>query len=186
MRKRFLWMTLALLVFFTAAGATRAYSAGKKKGLKAKFFHKVCLLDEYRDNVGLSDEDMRKVWQLKMETKKTLIRKGADIELAALDIKEALNQDEIDIPALEQFVDKKYELKKEKSKALVAAYARLKNMLTAEQEGTLKELWREKERPCPCFCPLMREGMMRSMMRGGMTGEGMYERGRYEKKKMKK
>ena len=43
-------------------------------------------------------------------------------------------------------LDQKYDLKKEKTKSLIAAYAELKKILSKEQKELLKELVHHKER----------------------------------------
>ncbi|NQV03860.1 MAG: hypothetical protein HQ532_00015, partial [Candidatus Omnitrophica bacterium] len=66
--------------------------------------------------------------------------KKAEIDLIAIDIKAALWEDTIDLGSVNTLIDRKYELKKQKTKALVAAYAALKGMLTKEQIKNLKGL----------------------------------------------
>ena len=58
----------------------------------------------------------------------------------AVDIKKAMWQDEIDVSAVNALIDKKYSLKTEKAKMLVAAEVQLQSILTAEQKQELKQL----------------------------------------------
>ena len=52
-------------------------------------------------------------------------------------------QNAIDTEAIDALIDKKYEIKKEKAKSMVGAYAELKGILTAEQKDKLKELYKK-------------------------------------------
>lgn len=117
---------------------------GKMKGghgdFDQKFCQKAMMIVKNQEELGLSDAQVKKVKDLKMSTKKDLIRKNAEIEILALDIKSALWEDEVDLNAINTLIDKKYDLKKEKTKSLVAAYVSLKGMLTKEQQKTLKGL----------------------------------------------
>ena len=47
------------------------------------------------------------------------------------------------IKEINNLVDQKYNLKKEKTKALIAAYAKIKEILSEKQEETLKEIMKE-------------------------------------------
>ena len=67
------------------------------------------------------------------------------IYIIAIDIKSAMWEDTIDVNSTNALIDKKYDLKKEKAKALVAAYAELKSMLTDEQQKKLKSLCKDNK-----------------------------------------
>ena len=115
-------------------------SKGHGWDLESKFYKKAHLVYSKKDELGLSDEQAKKIKSLKMETKKDLIRKKAEIEILGLDIKSMLWEDVVNTEEINKLIDKKYELKKEKAKALVAAYATLKNFLSEDQKDKLKEL----------------------------------------------
>lgn len=147
---------LALILVFSVTMAD-AYTSGhgkSKKGyhyksekhkddLESKFYRKAMLVYKKRDELGLSEKQAKSVKSLKLEAKKDLIRKKAEIEIIALDIKAKLWEDEVDAAGVNKLIDRKYELKKEKAKALVGAYATLKDMLSAKQKEKLKELYKE-------------------------------------------
>lgn len=144
MYKKF--VVLALLVsfgFFATGAYAECSKCGKKEepGLDEKFYMKAGLIIKSQDELGLSDEQVKKVKDLKHATKKDLIMKEAEIEVIAVDIKAALWEDKIDLAAINGLIDKKYEIKKGKAKALVAAYATLKGLLTAEQLKSMKALY---------------------------------------------
>ena len=60
-----------------------------------------------------------------------------------MDIKGNMQGDRIDIKATNKLIDRKYDLKKEKAKSLVSACAGLKSILTKEQTGKMKDLWKK-------------------------------------------
>lgn len=142
MRKRFI--VVVCLVCFGLLTSQVYAEQGKMKGgsgdMEGQFCQKAMLIVKNQEELGLSDEEVNKIKDLKVAMKKDMIRKKAEIDVLALDIKAGLWGDEIDVTALNSLIDKKYELKKEKAKSLIAAYASLKNMLTEEQRKTLKGL----------------------------------------------
>jgi len=148
MCKRF--FVTALLVCFTFL-ATQVYAEhGKMKDghgdMDGKFYKKAMLIIENQEELGLSDAEVKKVMDLKMATKKDLIAKKAEIDLLAVDIKAVLWADEIDVTSVNALIDRKYEIKKEKAKSLVAACVALKGMLTPEQQKALKGLCKKDKR----------------------------------------
>ncbi|MEW6535335.1 MAG: Spy/CpxP family protein refolding chaperone [Candidatus Auribacterota bacterium] len=150
-------VTAAVLFLSTAlyAGHGCQKCGGKgdgygKDSIEDKFFKKVHFIVENQDELGISDEQIAQIKKLKYDTKKAIISAEADIEIAAMDIKAALYEDAVDIPSVMALVDKKYEVKKEKSKTIISAYIGLKNMLTPEQKDKMKELWKAcKKAKCP-------------------------------------
>lgn len=155
MRKMRLVVVMAVVVAFglmgSAAFAEHGWKGGcqceKEKGdLESQFSDKAHFLMKNEEELGLSEDQIKKIHDLKMNTKKDMIRRDAEIDILALDIKSALHDDTIDTQAVNALVDKKYDLKKEKTKALVAAYAALKDVLTKEQKDKMKDLWKKCEK----------------------------------------
>jgi Spy/CpxP family protein refolding chaperone len=143
MRKRFTVMMI-LVCFILLAGYAYADEHGKEKGghgdFKDQFCHKAMLLIKNQEELGLSDGQVRRIKDLKVSTEKDLIKKNAEIDILTIDIKAAMLEDRIDANAVTALIDKKYELKKENAKALVAAYVALTAILTEEQRKKLKAL----------------------------------------------
>ena len=129
-----------------AEGGCQCKDQHHKRGMKDKFLHMVRFAYLYQDEIGVSDEQMDKIKAMKLQFKKDHIQREADIGLVAADIKAGLWEDVIDTKALNELVDKKYDLKKEKAKSLIKALADLKQLLTAEQKDKLKNLMREKKK----------------------------------------
>lgn len=147
-RAAFLFLVLVLAVSISTAYAYDCKKSGshgygsKSYSAKSKILHKAHFLMEKKEELGLSDEQVAKIKDLKLNAKKVSIKRGAEIEIIALDIKAAMWQDAIDTEAIDALIDKKYEIKKEKAKSMVRAYAELKGILTAEQKDKLKELYK--------------------------------------------
>ncbi|MFH1752553.1 MAG: hypothetical protein ABH875_00060 [Candidatus Omnitrophota bacterium] len=117
---------------------------GSDKGdLESKFYKKAHMIMENGEKLSLSDKIVAEIKELKMSTKKGLIMKKAEIEVVALDIKSMLYEEKINTEEINKLIDKKYDLKKEKTKTIVAAYARLKGYLSKDQMEKLGELYKE-------------------------------------------
>ncbi|MBU4342461.1 MAG: Spy/CpxP family protein refolding chaperone [Candidatus Omnitrophica bacterium] len=149
-----MWKRLIVLLLVVSFGlmASYVYAGGCEKGksdkhnMEDKVFHKAMMLIKNQEELGLTDEQIKKVKDLKIATKKDVIKKKADIEILGLDIKAALWDDVVDLNALNALIDTKYELKKEKTKSLVAAYVELKGVLTEEQKTKLKDLCKKDKK----------------------------------------
>jgi len=141
-------MTVALMggAVFADCGKVGCQYGGKKGDLESKFYSKAHLFMSNQEEIGLSDDQIAKIKELKMDVKKDMIKRNADIEILAIDIKSALYAETIDVNAVNALIDKKYELKKEKTKALVAAYAAIKEILTKEQKDKIKSLYKKGEK----------------------------------------
>jgi len=146
MNKKFMMIAFLTFTLILSAATFEAYAhdSGKAEGRhgksKNKFFCKTHFVLKNEDELGLSDKQAEQIKNLKIRTKKDLIRKKAEIDILALDIKAEMRKDPINTNAINKLIDKKYELKKEKAKFLVSAYAALKGTLTAEQKTKLKDL----------------------------------------------
>lgn len=108
------------------------------KSVKEKFFKKVKMIYSYQEEIGVSDEQLAKIKDIKIALKKDLIRKDADIDIIKIDIMSLLYEDQVDLEAVNKLVDQKYDIKKEKAKKTIATYAELKKILTEEQLDKLK------------------------------------------------
>lgn len=113
------------------------------KGLEGKFARKAHMILKNKEELGLSDKQVAKIKDLKIKVKKDLIRKNAEIEILALDIKAGLRKDAVQTDKVNKLLDQKYELKKEKAKSVVGGYAALKTILTEKQKEKMKDLWKK-------------------------------------------
>ncbi|MDD5428393.1 MAG: hypothetical protein PHI58_04040 [Candidatus Omnitrophica bacterium] len=109
-------------------------------GTDNMFFHKAHMILDNAAELGLTNEQIEKVKALKYSVGKNVIKEDADIAAAALDIKEAMGKDEIDVNAVNKLIDQKYALKAQKAKDNVAAYVNLKKILSPDQFNKLKAM----------------------------------------------
>ncbi|MEE8317654.1 MAG: Spy/CpxP family protein refolding chaperone [Candidatus Omnitrophota bacterium] len=145
MKTRFMVVAslVLVLVLGLAMPLSYAYDRGKSKkykgeGLDGKIYHKAGFLLKNKKKLGLSDGQVKKIKAMKIKTKKDLIKRKAEIELIAVDIKKELWKDTVNAKAVKALIGKKYDLKKQKAQSLLDTYMALKNVLTEEQKETLK------------------------------------------------
>lgn len=140
----FLILTLTLTLSISEIYARSCWKTeAKQGGSEGKLFYKAEFILRNQEELGLSDEQINRIKDLKLTTRKDLIKSEAEIKIIALDINAKMTQETIDIAAINKLIDEKYELKKAEAKALVKAYAELKNILTEEQKGKLKDLYKK-------------------------------------------
>lgn len=156
MNKKFMGTILVVftLIFSVLAVKTYARDYGKTKGhcwgLEEKFSEKAHFFLKNQEKLELSDEQIEKIKDLKIKAQKDIIRKDAELKILALDLQNGLRKDAINTDAVNDLIDKEYDLRKEKTKSLVDAYAALKDILTAEQKEKIKGLWKKcKEKMMP-------------------------------------
>lgn len=146
--KHILALSLALaLVFGGLATGAAAFDHGKKDGqqmnFEEKFEKKLKIIFSNEDELGLTEAQMAKIKDLKIKTKKDLVKVNAEIDLVALDMKAEMWKDSADINVINKLIDKKYDLKKQKAKSLVAACMGIKDILTKEQQAAMKKLYKK-------------------------------------------
>lgn len=127
---------------FKGCSKEKGYS---QKGLDDKFNFKAHLFLGKREELGLTDEQVEKIKDLKLKVKKELIMKEAEIKVLGLDIQTAMQGDSVDVEATNAVIDKKYEAKKAKAKFLIKSYAELKDILTKAQKSKLEDHWKKKK-----------------------------------------
>ena len=105
-----------------------------------KFFHFAHLALENHEELGLADEAVKKVRELKIGTKKSLIRNRAEVELLMVDIISSLYQEKPDVAAINRLIDKKFDVKKVGMKKLIASFVAVKKLLSKEQMKQVKAI----------------------------------------------
>ena len=126
------------------SGDSSGYHDKHKMHITDKFFMKAHFVLIHKDEIGLTEDQVNQIKDLKVAIKKDVIRKGAEIEVIMLDVWSELHKKQVDISAVNTFLDKKYELKKEKTKGAASAYVKLKGILTEDQMTKVKSLWYKK------------------------------------------
>jgi len=115
--------------------------AGKMgDGMDGMFYMKAHLILENQEELGLAKDKIEEIKNLKLETKKSLIKQDADIKIASLDLMTKLHAYPVNVEEVNKLVDQKYELKKARTKSLVEAIAKLKATLTKDQYDKLEGL----------------------------------------------
>ncbi|MCF7870389.1 MAG: hypothetical protein K9M01_04660 [Candidatus Omnitrophica bacterium] len=160
MKKKFLVVLAICAVSFSLS--TGIASAKSKSGdLGDKLFKKMYIALKEKKDLKLSDSQVDEIVNLKVETKKDYTIKKAEIKNIGLDLKLQLMKDDIDTEKINSLIDEKYDLKKDKAKALIKAYASFKDILSKEQTERLKEIYKKK-------CLMKNYGNKRKMMKNKM------------------
>jgi Spy/CpxP family protein refolding chaperone len=138
-------LVVLLLAVFSIPGLyARECSHGKKEGQGYDFGRRVLgkmhLAMMHQEELALSEDQYQKIQTLKTDTKKDLVKRKAEIDLLAIDMKSKLSEDTIDVEGINKLIDQKYELKKAKAKALVEVCVTFKGILTDEQKQKLKKI----------------------------------------------
>ena len=114
----------------------------KKCCFTEKFFHFTHSVLENYEELGLTDEDAKKIRELKIGTKKSLIRNTAEVELFTVDIIVKLHEDKPEISEINKLLDKKFDVKKAGMKKLIAAFIGIKKLLSKEQMKKMKAIFK--------------------------------------------
>ena len=117
-----------------------------KMKLQDKLFRRAHKLLMHQEELGLTEDQVDQIKNLKVDVSKYCIRRDAEIEIAALDIRHKLHDDVIDTEAIDMLIDQKYTLKKDKAKYVVGALGKLKGLLTEDQKTKLESLYREMKK----------------------------------------
>lgn len=118
--------------------------AFEKMDFEQKLYCKAKFMLMNASAVNLNEGQREQILDKKMQVRKSMILKNAEIEALALDIMAGLKKDKPDMETINAMIDKKYEMKKAKAKELAAAYVELCQIPTKEQKSKLKELWMMK------------------------------------------
>jgi len=153
--------------------AALAYPQGKSKCLKcaqkaskckiSKLKSKTKLLWENQEDLGLKDDQLEKIADIKHATIKELIQLKADKDIVKVDLKSLMYADTIDVDEANKLIDAKYQAKKDSAKVYIKAVSDIQQVLSKDQRSQWKELCKKaKDKPscakCAAasgkFCPL--------------------------------
>jgi len=157
MQKHLLWVLFLCLSFMTPlstfADHGKEWKKGKKKmdwGTKDLLSHKVFFRANFylknAEKLSLTEEQMAKIKEIKLNLQKEMLRNNAEIKAAKLDLSSELHKDKLDGIKIPSLIDKEYELKKKMGKEAVGALIQIKSLLSPEQVEKAKELWKKKKR----------------------------------------
>jgi Spy/CpxP family protein refolding chaperone len=111
-----------------------------KKGLDDKLAGKMHMAVVNAGELGLTDEQVDQIIDLKVKMKKDVIQYNAKIDTVKIDIKYELWKDQIDRAKIDEQINVKYDMKKDKAKSLVAYLVEFKGILSDEQNEQLKSM----------------------------------------------
>ena len=90
-------------------------------------------------DLGLDEKQTEALKVIRSKTVKDMLKKKADKQIAALELKDLLDKDTVDMKAVESLVKKKASLGSEMMIAHIKAHEEMKSVLTPDQRKKLKE-----------------------------------------------
>ncbi len=146
---------MALLIAILAFPASLSYAdhggqcpAGKggyQCPITEKFMKKAHFILENKDEIGLTEEQVKTIKDLKLKVKKGAIKQGADLEMMMLDLEGKMSEDQVDVEGINAMIDEGFSSMSGATKEVVSDYAKLKGTLTPEQMTKLKSIWAKKK-----------------------------------------
>ncbi len=108
------WLIILPLVIFLASMQGKAYackkcdqkSGFKKKGLSSKLMFKAGIMLAKKDLLGLSEEQVNQIKELKVSAKKDIIKGSDEIDILKVDIRNLLHQPTINLPEVKKLIEK--------------------------------------------------------------------------------
>ena len=94
--------------------------------------------------VGLSEEQLGKIRDVKFSTDKEIVNLKSKLELKEVDLREELSKDAPDMKRVEDLIRAKHSIMADIEIAKVKEYTTLRSILTPEQIDKLKEVMRNR------------------------------------------
>lgn len=129
MKKLVLLLSVVLLV-----GMSVSAYAVNKKGMAGRGMHGEQMMAEKFEALGLDEKQKETVKAIHLKTKKEMIRKKADIDVAQVELKEMLGQDTVDLQAAEAKVKQIESLKSDMKMTHIRTREEVKKVLTPDQK----------------------------------------------------
>lgn len=129
MKKLVLLLSVVLLV-----GMSVSAYAVNKKDMAGKGMHCEQMMTEKFEALGLDQKQKETVKAIHLKTKKEMIRKKADVDVAQVELRELLSKDTVDLQAAEAKVKHIEALKTDMKMTHIRAHEEIKLVLTAEQK----------------------------------------------------
>lgn|GEM_PF-956450 len=133
------------------SGMMKGHGEGRSEGcpVTKKLLMKAGHILANQEELGLTDQQVTQIEQIKTEAEKAQIRKMADFQIFMIDLKTALKADEPDVNAINARIDKESAAMVSSMKETVAAYVQLKKVLTPAQMSTLKGMKKGQTKGMP-------------------------------------
>lgn len=109
-----------------------------------KILQKSKFLLEHADAIGLSEQQVADIKAIKLDTKKTSVRIAAEMKVFELDVQAKLSAPNLDVEGLNAMIDTASQGMSTGAKASIATYAKLRSLLSEEQQKKAKELWNKR------------------------------------------
>jgi Spy/CpxP family protein refolding chaperone len=139
--------------------------------------------------LGLDEKQKEAIKAIHFRTKKDIIRKRADLQVAKIELQEILSKDPVDMTAAETAVKKAEGLRAEMKMLHIKAIEEIKSNLNAEQKKEFSSMIRHIMMKREMMRHGMRHGMMEGMRHGMRDGKchcDMHGKGHMQEKgKMK-
>jgi len=158
MKKTMFFLLLGVAMLFSSIAPAHASDGkGKECPLKAdkgrcqcpiadKFMMKAHFLLENKTDVGLTDDQVKTIKELKLQMEKDSVRQSSDMKTFILDLKSKLSEDKVDVAGANALIDKNFTSASAAAKSNLAAYAKLKSLLNPDQIKKMKALHEQMEK----------------------------------------
>lgn len=130
------------------AGKGASYHGGREKyhcPIVAKFMKKADFYLENQKDLGLSEEQIKTIKDLHMDAKKAYLRQSAEAKIFELDLHSKMSEPKVDVEGINAMIDSGMAAMNTSAKATIAAYAKLKSVLSDDQTAKAKELHASKK-----------------------------------------
>jgi len=111
----------------------------------SKLKKKVKALWAHKDVLGVNEDQLAKIKDIKHKAIKELIQLNADKEIVMVDLESAMRGDLIDIAVINKLIDAKYTAKNKTAKTYVKAISDIQKVLSKEQRALWKEMCAKSE-----------------------------------------
>jgi Spy/CpxP family protein refolding chaperone len=128
-------------------GGMRGMSRDRARHHKPWFRYGVSLMLRNADRLGLSDEQKRQLYDIRVRYSKEIVKRNAELEIEEIDLEVLLNKSEFNLSEVKEAL-KKVESAKTQIKYLrIEAFVEAKKILTSEQKSDLKKLMEMRGTP---------------------------------------
>lgn len=161
MNKRIMFLLFLGMTFFFSSTASAHFWNGKSKGqqcpremgkdhyqcpIASKFMMKAHFLLEQKNEIGLTEDQVKTIKDLKLQMEKDSLRQSADMKTFMLDLHSKLGEDKVDVEGTNSLIDKSFSSASIAAKSNLEAYAKLKGLLNVDQIAKMKQLHEEMEK----------------------------------------
>ena len=144
MKNRILMIALVLglaLLNPATGSACQKCKGGEKKTCKiTKIKDQATLLWMHKDYLGLNEEQVSKLKDIKHKAIKDIIRAKAEVDVIKVDLKSALWKETINVPDVNKLIESKYTAKEKIAKIYVQAVSDMQMLLNENQRSKAFEM----------------------------------------------